>query len=225
MCTFVYGKLKNKRHMKHLLVVICLFSCGLFAYSQQEVINLPAPVKSGGKPLMDVLSERKSYHGGFVDKDLDNQSLSNLLWAAYGFNRAEKRTVPSASNAQEFDIYVLLRDGAYIYDAKANTLKLVVAGSLKEHLAMDRQPYVKDVALHLVYVANLDKSKAGRDGVLLDTGYISQNVYLYCTSAGLGTVARASFSRKNLPIALKLTDKQEITLVQAVGPVDPAYAD
>lgn len=72
MCIFVYGKLKNKRHMKHLLVVICLFSCGLFAYSQQEVINLPAPVKSGGKPLMDVLSERKSYHGGFVDKDLDN---------------------------------------------------------------------------------------------------------------------------------------------------------
>lgn len=55
MCIFVYGKLKNKRHMKHLLVVICLFSCGLFAYSQQEVINLPAPVKSGGKPLMDVL--------------------------------------------------------------------------------------------------------------------------------------------------------------------------
>lgn len=81
------------------------------------------------------------------------------------------------------------------------------------------------MALHLVYVANLDKSKAGRDGVLLDTGYISQNVYLYCTSAGLGTVARASFSRKNLPVALKLTDKQEITLVQAVGPVDPAYAD
>lgn len=211
--------------MKHLLVAICLLSCALFAYSQQEVINLPAPVKTGGKPLMDVLSERKSYHGGFIDKDLDNQSLSNLLWAAYGFNRAEKRTVPSASNAQEFDIYVLLRDGAYIYDGKANNLKLVTAGSLKEHLAMDRQPYVKDVALHLVYVANLDKSKAGRDGVLLDTGYISQNVYLYCTSAGLGTVARASFSRKNLPVALKLTDKQEITLVQAVGPVDPSYAD
>lgn len=177
--------------MKHLLAVICLLGCTLFAYSQQEVINLSAPVKTGGKPLMDALSERKSYRAGFVDKDLDNQTLSNLLWAAYGFNRDDKRTVPSASNAQEFDIYVLLRGGAYIYDAKANTLKLVTAGDLKEHLAMAQQPYVKDVALHLVYVANLDKSKAGRDGVLIDTGYISQNVYLYCTSAGLGTIARA----------------------------------
>lgn len=211
--------------MKHLLVAICLLGCTLIAYSQQEVINLPAPVKTGGKPLMDALRERKSYHGGFVDKDLDNQAISNLLWAAYGFNRAEKRTVPSASNAQEFDIYVLLRNGAYIYDAKANTLKLVAAGSFKEHLAMAQQPYVKDVALHLVYVANLDKSKAGRDGALLDTGYISQNVYLYCASTGLGTVARASFSRKNLPVSLKLTDKQEITLVQAVGPVDPSFAE
>ena len=211
--------------MKHLLVVICLFSCVLFTYSQQEVINLPTPVKTGGKPLMEALNERKSYHKGFINKDLDNQSLSNLLWAAYGFNRAEKRTVPSANNSQEFDIYVLLRDGAYIYDAKANTLKLVTAGNLKEHLAMAQQPYVKDVALHLVYVANLDKSKAGRDGALLDTGFISQNVYLYCASNGLGTVARASFSRKNLPLALKLTEKQEITLVQAVGPVDPASAD
>ena len=210
--------------MKQLLIAVCLFASALFAYAQQETIELPTPTKTGGKPLLETLNERQSLKD-FTGKEFDNQTLSNLLWAAYGFNRAEKRTVPSASNAQEFDIYVLLRDGAYIYDAKANTLKLVVAGSLKEHLAMDRQPYVKDVALHLVYVANLDKSKAGRDGVLLDTGYISQNVYLYCTSAGLGTVARASFSRKNLPVALKLTDKQEITLVQAVGPVDPAYAD
>lgn len=205
--------------MKQLLIAICLFSCALFAYSQQEVINLPAPVKTGGKPLMDALNERKSYHEGFIDKDLDNQTLSNLLWAAYGFNRADKRTVPSANNAQEFDIYVLLRDGAYLYDAKANTLTLISAGSFKDYLAMNRQPYVKDVALHLVYVANLEKSKAGRDGVLIDTGFISQNVYLFCASEGLGTVARASFDRKQLPVVLKLTDKQEITLVQAISPV------
>lgn len=206
-------------------MIISFLSCVLFAHSQQEVINLPVPVKTGGKPLMETLSERKSYHGGFIDKDLDNQTLSNLLWAAYGFNRADKRTVPSASNSQEFDIYVLLRDGAYIYEAKTNTLKLIKSGSLKEHLAMAQQPYVRDVPLHLVYVANLEKSKAGRDGVLLDTGYISQNVYLYCASTGLGSVARASFSRKNLPVALKLTDKQEITLVQAVGPIDSSYAE
>lgn len=209
--------------MKRGLLIVALL-CVIGYVSAQE-IKLPEPIKTGGKPLMEALSERKSYHGGFINKDLDNQTLSNLLWSAYGFNRPEKRTVPSASNAQEFSIYVLLKDGAYLYDAKANTLTLVASGDFKQYLEAIRQPYVNDVALHLVYVGNLDKSKAGRDGILIDTGFISQNVYLYCASAGLGTVARASFSRKNLPVALKLTDQQEITLVQAVGPVDPNYTE
>lgn len=209
--------------MKRGLLIVTLL-CVIGYVSAQE-IKLPEPIKTGGKPLMEALSERKSYHGGFINKDLDNQTLSNLLWSAYGFNRPEKRTVPSASNAQEFSIYVLLKDGAYLYDAKANTLTLVASGDFKQYLEAIRQPYVNDVALHLVYVGNLDKSKAGRDGILIDTGFISQNVYLYCASAGLGTVARASFSRKNLPVALKLTDQQEITLVQAVGPVDPNYTE
>lgn len=142
-----------------------------------------------------------------------------MLWAAYGFNRPDKRTVPSASNAQEFDVYVLLNDGAYRYDAEANKLIFVAKGSFKNLLANQQQPYVNNVPVHLVFVGNLDKSKAGRDGILLDTGYISQNVYLYCVSKGLGTIARASFDRKELPVALKLTDKQQITLVQAVGSV------
>ena len=201
---------------KIVLAAICMT---FIATLSAQDISLPEPVKTGGKPLMEALNERKSSRDNFVNDDLDKQTLSELLWAAYGFNRPDKRTVPSASNAQEFDVYVLLNDGAYRYDAEANKLIFVAKGSFKNLLANQQQPYVNNVPVHLVFVGNLDKSKAGRDGILLDTGYISQNVYLYCASKGLGTIARASFDRKELPVALKLTDKQQITLVQAVGPV------
>lgn len=201
---------------KIVLAAVCMT---FIATLSAQDISLPTPVKTGGKPLMEALNERKSTRDNFVNEDLDKQTLSELLWAAYGFNRTDKRTVPSASNAQEFDVYVLLNDGAYRYDAEANKLIFVAKGSFKNLLANQQQPYVNNVPVHLVFVGNLDKSKAGRDGILLDTGYISQNVYLYCASKGLGTIARASFDRKELPVALKLTEKQQITLVQAVGPI------
>lgn len=199
--------------MKHLLIAVCLFASALFAYAQQEIIELPAPAKTGGKPLMEVLNERQSLKD-FTGKAFDNQTLSNLLWAAYGFNRPDKRTVPSSQNRQEIDVYVMFKDGVYFYDANENQLKLHVRGDFRDGLGA--QAYVNDAAINLVFVANLDKA-SNREAAFIDTGYISQNVYLFCASEGLGTVARGSFSRTKLPSALKLTDKQEITLVQAVG--------
>lgn len=201
------------------LAVTAVFSLTLASNALAQTIQLPAPVKTGGMPLMDALSARRSAHEGYINEDLDKQTLADMLWAAYGFNRADKRTVPSAMNAQEFSIYVLLNDGAYLYDAKANTLTLVAKGSMKDYLANKQQPYVNDVPVHLVYVGNLEKTKGNKDIVLTDVGFISQNVYLYAASKGLGTVARASFDRKNLPVALKLNSQQMIALVQAVGKV------
>ena len=200
--------------MKQLLIAVCLFASALFAYAQQETIELPTPTKTGGKPLLETLNERQSLKD-FTGKEFDNQTLSNLLWAAYGFNRPDKRTVPSSQNRQEIDVYVMFKDGVYFYDAKENKLTLHAKGDLRDGLGS--QTYVNDAAINLVFVANLDKA-SNREAAFIDTGYISQNVYLFCASEGnLGTVARGSFSRTKLPPALKLTDKQEVTLVQAIG--------
>lgn len=92
--------------MKHLLIAICLFASALFACAQQEIIELPTPIKAGGKPLFESLNERQSLKD-FSGKEFDNQTLSNLLWASYGFNRPDKRTVPSSQNRQEIDVYVM----------------------------------------------------------------------------------------------------------------------
>lgn len=151
---------------------------------------------------------------GYVSaQDLPAQNLSDLLWAAYGFNREDKRTVPSSQNKQEVDVYVMLSSGIYFYDAKANKLIQKEKGDFRAALG---QPNISDnAALSLIYVINLDKNS--RDAGLIDAGFSIQNVYLYCASAGLGSVARGSFTRPDLHNVMKLTDKQEVALVQAVG--------
>lgn len=195
---------------------LSLFAIGLFVFAIQlsaQDISLPAPVKTGGKPLMDALNERKSIRA-YSGKQMDPQNLSNLLWAAYGFNRDSKRVVPSSQNKQEIDLYVALPTGVYFYDAKANVLKLHQTNVPKEGIG---QPPVTDVAAFtLIYVANVDKA-SDREACYIDTGFLVQNVYLYCTSAGFGTVARGSFKGEQLHSDMKLGPNQIVTLVQAVG--------
>jgi nitroreductase len=50
-----------------------------------------------------------------------------------------------------------------------------------------------------------------------DTGYISQNVYLYCASEGLATGVRVGMDKPALAKALKLRPDQKIILAQSVG--------
>lgn len=197
--------------MKKVLLAVVLF-CFIGTISAQDIQLLP-PVRSGGKPLMEALNDRQS-HRNFEKKDLPAQTLSNLLWAANGFNRDDKRTVPTSQNKQEMDVYVVFSSGIYLYDAKANTLLLKEKGDFRAALG---QPNITDnAALTLVYVANLDKA-SNREAGFIDSGFIAQNVYLYCASEGLGSVVRASFTRPGLHEAMKLGEKQVITIVQAVG--------
>ena len=73
---------------------------------------------------MKALSERQSTRE-YASKTLSLADLSDLLWAANGINRPEsgKRTAPSALNKQDVDVYVILPEGSYVYDAK-KVLKL-----------------------------------------------------------------------------------------------------
>jgi nitroreductase len=209
---------------KALLFVICavivVFAATTAAQSPAP-IKLPAPKMDGGKPLMDVLKARQSARE-FGDEKLSRQTLSNLLWAAWGVNRPDgRRTAPSASNKQEVDIYVTLPEGAYVYDAKAHALNPVVAGDLRG--GTGTQPFPATAALNLVYVA--DMAKAGRPAtdpqqqlnVGADVGFIAENAYLFCASEGLATVVRASVPKPELAKQLKLRADQQIVLAQSVG--------
>jgi SagB-type dehydrogenase family enzyme len=212
---------------KRIVVVIgvCLaLSTGLLmpVHGQQmKSIQLPQTQLEQKGSLMQALKDRKSTRA-FRGQNLSLQTLSNLLWAAFGINRpgSGKRTAPSAHNRQEIDVYVTTAQGAYLYDPKGHALLPVISGDLRA--LTGTQSYVKDAALNLVYVADLKKMGGGDQTSKMylaaaDTGFIGQNVYLYCATEGLATVFRGLIDRQELARALKLRPDQRITFAQTVG--------
>jgi SagB-type dehydrogenase family enzyme len=169
---------------------------------------------------MEVLKDRKSTRE-FGSDTLSPQTLSNLLWAAFGINRPDgRRTAPSAMNWQEISIYVATPASVYVYDAKANVLEPVLAGDYRA--ATGTQSFVKDAAVNLVYVSDLSKTGGAPSSeaemyTAADVGFIAQNVYLYCASEGLATVVRGSVDKPALAKTLKLQPQQRIILAQSVG--------
>ena len=88
------------------ILIISLFASSLLI---GQTLELPAPQKTGGMPLMEALAKRATVRS-FDTTDISMQQLSNLLWASFGVNRPDgRRTAPSANNKQEIDIYVLLK--------------------------------------------------------------------------------------------------------------------
>jgi len=204
-----------------ILIVVFAFCHPLASQTAElQAVKLPKPQLDGGKTLMQALSERKSARA-FSGKLLPGQVLSNLLWAAFGINRPDgRRTAPSASNRQEIDVYVVTPEGAYLYDAKEHTLAPVAAGDFRAQAGT--QDYVKEAPLNLVFVADGARMGKGTDEQIAmiagaDSGFVSQNAYLYCASEGLATVVRASVDRPALAKVLKLRAEQKIILAQTVG--------
>ena len=204
--------------MRRSVLIIALITASWLFAQDVKPVALPQPQTAGGKPLMQVLKDRKTTRDFATDK-LSPQLLSNLLWAAFGVNRPDgRRTAPSAMNWQEMDIYVATAEGLFVYDAKGNRLEQVLAQDIRG--ATGTQSFVAAAPLNLVYVADLAKVGSGPDREMFtaaDAGFISQNVYLFCASEGLATVVRGSMDRVALAKAMKLRPQQKIILAQTVG--------
>jgi SagB-type dehydrogenase family enzyme len=201
-----------------LLFMIYIFSA---AAQQLKPIQLLPPQLDSGKTLMQALKLRQSSRS-FAPDAISQQDLSNLFWAANGINRQEsgKRTAPSAMNWQETDIYVVLVEGVYIYNAKHHSLDPIAAGDLRA--STGTQGFVKDAPLNIVYVADEEKMAKVSDEdkklySALDVGFIAQNVYLYCASQGLAVVVRGSVDRLPLAKLLNLRPSQRIIVAQTIG--------
>jgi len=203
-----------------VLVLLLVWPNSLYPQEVKE-IRLPTPQMDGGKPLMQALRDRHSSRE-FSTDELPLQVLSNLLWAGFGINRPDsgKRTAPSAVNWQNIDIYVALSKGLFLYNAKENVLKLVLAEDIRA--ATGTQAFVKDVPLNLVYVADFSKIPRQTEEIksfysAAHTGFISQNVYLYCASEGLATVVRGLIDREAMAAVMKLRPEQKVMFAQSVG--------
>ena len=169
-------------------------------------IALPAPETSGGMPLLEALAKRRSERA-ISNAPLSPAEISNLLWAANGITRKDgRRTAPTAMNRQELSLYVVMPNGAYLHDAKKNVLKEIYSG---------RCEVANNAPLMIVIVADLGRQK--RELAAVDSGFIGQNIYLYCAANNLATVFKASFNASVLKSLLKLEKTQLPMYVQPVG--------
>ena len=208
-----------KKVTTQIILIMVLFQ--LTGCAQNKSISLPEPKKTGGMPLFEALAIRKTSRS-FANKELDLQTLSNLLWAANGINRAEDglRTAPSAVNWQEIDVYVSMANGVYIYNAKENILEFHMSDDVRE--ATGTQPFVKDVPVNLIYVADFTRMGDRAEDIkhwysAADAAFIAQNVYLFSASEGLSTVVRGAVEKEGLKKALNLPEHKHVVLCQSVG--------
>lgn len=186
-----------------------------------ELEQLPPPRIQGEATLMQALKSRHSIRE-FSAQPISQQTLSDLLWAAAGVNRREsgKRTAPSARDWREIEIYVVRPQGVQVYIPESHSLRRISYKDIRA--ATGAQDFPAVAPLNLVYVANYDKMvdadvEQKEFYAATDTGFVAQNVYLYCASAGLGTVVRGSLDRRRLANILGLKPYQHITLAQTVG--------
>lgn len=206
-----------------LVGLICASSSMSFAAGNIDstTIVLPQPQIDKGKPLMQALKERKSSRD-FGPQKISDQDLANMLWAGFGINRPETdgRTAPSAINMQEIDLYVILEQGLYRYDAKSNVLNCVFNKDIRA--LAGKQPYVKTAPVNIIFVADYSRNKKSgqvdaKNFAIADAAFINENIYLYCALEGLATVVRASIDKPALAKAMGLRQDQEIIFGQTVG--------
>ncbi len=210
---------------KMIVILTCLAVLSCFTLSaiaqESKPIPLPAPKLDASKSLAQALKDRKTTRETST-QNLPEQTLSNVLWAAWGINRPDsgRRTAPSALNRQEIDLYVVADKGIYIYDPKGNALIPVASGDFRQQ-TYTQAPW-KDAPVHLIFVADLAKMGDAAENLkmelaAMDTGFIAENIYLYCAAEGLSTGYRVSLDKPALSKTMKLRPDQRILGAQSVG--------
>jgi len=215
-------------YLKMTSMFILLLSAMISPASAQETIPLPAPKIRG--EIMKTLRDRISVKG-FNPKELSDSEIGEILWAGFGVaNKGSgRRTAQSAFNACEIDQYVLRSDGVFRYDAEKHALRKIDSGDVRGLVA--RQAYAETAPVHIIYVADYDRARKVyprsyeeemKNWANMHTGFIAQNVVLYCSSKGMSAVVR-SCGGDSLRKALHLEDHQEIIISQAVGYAPDGY--
>ena len=189
---------------------IGVIMAGIMATSVMAAdIKLPAPDKTNTTTLIQALEKRHSDRE-FSDKAIDNQTLSTILWAAYGVNREDgKRTIPTALDKKDLSVYVFNKDGIWLYDASTNTLK---QQSAENHLDLFRmQDYMNAVSTVLVYTGSTEEY------AVMHAGAAYQNVELYAAANDMASIVRGYFDHEKVQEVLSLPAGQRVIISQAIG--------
>ena len=210
--------------MKNILTIACMaLLMTATSCKAQDNIQLPKPSMDNKVTLMHALQNRHSTRD-YADKQVPDNVLSTVLWAACGINRPseEKITAPSAINTQDIQVYVVRKDGAYLYKPEDNSLQKVSNKDLRSAVA-GRQSFAADAPVSLVLVSDHNKfpqqmpNEAEIRMGVVDAGYVSENICLACSALGLNTVPRMTIDSETLKKELNLDDNYDFVLNSQIG--------
>lgn len=190
--------------MKNSIFCSALLS-SLFICGASQALNLPKPDISS--PLLQTIDARKTGRA-YSNKPISEQTLSNILWAAFGTNSRNTRTIPTAMNQQNLKVFVIYNNAVWQYDGKNNKLIKLETTDLMPFIA--KQDFVKNAPLQLIYAG-------GKKFADAHSGSAYENVSLYAAEQGLASVVRGSIDREALHQALNLADDEIVTFNQVIG--------
>lgn len=221
----------RRTFLKTVPVITVLAGIASSLADDLKPITLVKPQTDGGKSVLAALKERKTNRNIRSEK-LPPQTLSNLLWAAFGVNRENGpfrgpgRTAASASNSQEIDLYVALPEGVYLYEAIPHLLAPVAAGDFRRRSGRRSAAGAPVNIFYVVDIAKYKKAPFQEPGLrdpevqksyyYVATGLIAQNVYLFAASQGLAAHFH-NCDKRNTPTEFKLRPEQRVLFSQTVG--------
>ena len=159
--------------------------------------------------------------GSRLDADHPENGVLIPCRFTFGINRPSgDRTAPYWRHVMVIDVYAAMADGVWLYDPKAHALLPYLKDDIRAATGM--QDFVANAPLNLVYVVHGERMsdispEERRLYASVDTGFIGQNVYLFCASEGLATVFRGAVDHPKLARAMTLPEQQFVTFAQTVG--------
>ena len=206
------------KRLTFLSIIVSKF----FSLNAQN-INLPKPETEGGESVLKAIAIRQSDRS-FKDGDISLQDLSTILWAGFGYSHDDKRTIPTAMNRQDIDLYVFLSNGIYKWNAKDNVLELIKKGDYRKDT--DKPNGFASKVTNIAIVSDLEKFGVKQDHHrafvfgAMSSAYAGENMYLAISgmNRNLGTVTRyAAQQEKEIATLLQLNQFQRVFLFQTIG--------
>lgn len=174
--------------------------------------------------MNEVMAARHSEREFDSTREINDTTLSQLLWMTAGVNRPDaapgrfgapaNRSNPTALNWQEIRVFVFDKNGVWEYLPATHSLSLAKDGDHRKLLAGTKeftQDFVLNAPAAILFVADMTALPEGdqaRAMVLVDAGIACENLNLACTSAGIATVPRATMDSPAISALLNLTPRQ-----------------
>jgi SagB-type dehydrogenase family enzyme len=224
----------RSRHPRYTLstgiLLWCLMQPGGVMAESGNTIALPAPDRSGTRPLETLLQQRRSVRD-YADKPLALADVGQLLWAAQGITHPHGlRTAPSAGALYPLELYVVagridgLSAGIHRYRPDAHRLQAMHDGDLRGRLARAAlgQSWLADAPLTVVIAAIYERTarkygeRAGRY-VHIEAGHAAQNLFLQAGALELDTVVVGAFDDNAVAALLRLPGDMQPLLLMPVA--------